>query len=430
MESEACDVAFRRISRDHEEVTVNVRSMTETKGDWQCPLDRVQIGGTPVQQAELRALLRRYADVFAVREEDLGYTDRVKHEVPVTDDVLVTQAYRRIPPNQVKEVREHITRLLKEIIKESSSPYASPVVLVRKTDGSLWLCIYYRKMNSKTQRDAFPLPRIDESLDALCNAQVFSTIDLASGYHQVAMHEKDQYKTAFVTPFGLYEYVRMPFGLYNAPATFQRLMQAVMGDLVFQMVLVYLDDLLVYSSSFEAHLSRLETELCRLREAGLKIFSKVAGPLHDVVNLCTKKGSGSQCDKLFQDSWTSECQQVFEHIKKELTCAPVLGYADFSLPFVLETDAINLGLGAVLYQLQDGRKKVIAYASRRLRGTERNDRNYSSMKLELLALKWAVVEKYRVICWGLGSLFSPTAIRSVTLTLRSWEQWSSGGRHN
>ncbi len=116
MESEACDVAFRRISRDHEEVTVNMRSMTETKGDWQCLLDRVQIGGTPVQQAELRALLRRYADVFAVREEDLGYTDRVKHKVPVTDDVLVTQAYRRIPPNQFKEVREHITRLLKEII--------------------------------------------------------------------------------------------------------------------------------------------------------------------------------------------------------------------------------------------------------------------------------------------------------------------------
>ncbi len=404
MESEACDLAFRRISRDHEEVTVNVRSMTETKGDWQCPLDRVQIGGTPVQQAELRALLRRYADVFAVREEDLGYTDRVKHEVPVTDDVLVTQAYRRIPPNQFKEVREHITRLLKEIIKESSSPYASPVVLVRKTDGSLWLCIYYRKLNSKTQRDAFPLPRIDESLDALCNAQVFSTIDLASGYHQVAMHEKDQYKTAFVTPFGLYEYVRMPFGLYNAPATFQRLMQAVMGDLVFQMVLVYLDDLLVYSSSFEAHLSRLETELCRLREAGFKIFSKVAGPLHDVVNLCTKKGSGSQCDKLFQDSWTSECQQVFEHIKKELTCAPVLGYADFSLPFVLETDAIHLGLGAVLFQLQDGRKKVIAYASRRLRGAECNDRNYSSMKLELLVLKWAEVEKYRG--YLLGSRFT------------------------
>ncbi len=142
MDSGTCDVAFRRISGDHEEVTVSVRSMTETKGDGQCPLDRVQIGGTPVQQAELRALLREYADVFAVCDEDLGYTDRVKHEIPVTDDVPVAQAYRRIPPNQFEEVREHITGLLKKgIIKESSSPYASPVVLVRKTDGSLRLCV-------------------------------------------------------------------------------------------------------------------------------------------------------------------------------------------------------------------------------------------------------------------------------------------------
>ncbi len=102
VESEACDVAFRRISRDHEEGTVNVRSMTETKGDWQCPLDRVQIGGTPVQQSELRALLREYADVFAVRDEDLGYTDRVKHEVPVTDDVPVAQAYRGTLPTSLR----------------------------------------------------------------------------------------------------------------------------------------------------------------------------------------------------------------------------------------------------------------------------------------------------------------------------------------
>lgn len=169
-------------------------------------------------------------------------------------------------------MRDHISGLLKKgVIKESSSSYASPVVLVRKTDGNLRLCLDYRKLNAKTQRDAFPLPRIDESLDALCKAQVFSTIDLASGYHQVAVHEKDRRKTAFVTPFGLYEFVRMPFGLCNAPATFQRLMQAVMGALVFEMVLVYLDDLLVYSSTFESHLARLETVLSRLREAGLKI---------------------------------------------------------------------------------------------------------------------------------------------------------------
>lgn len=378
VEGGTCDVAFRRVAGDHEEVTVRVRSMTETPSEFHCPSDRVQMGGTPEQQVALKALLRQYSDVFAMSDEDPGYTELVKHEIPVKDEIPVTQAYRRIPPNQFEEVRDHISGLLKKgVIKESSSSYASPVVLVRKTDGNLRLCVDYLKLNAKTQRDAFPLPRIDESLDALCKAQVFSTIDLASGYHQVAVHEKDRRKTAFVTPFGLYEFVRMPFGLCNAPATFQRLMQAVMGALVFEMVLVYLDDLLVYSSTFESHLARLETVLSRLREAGLKIkvekcsflqsevrflghlvssqgvgpdpdkvsavqqwpvprsgkelrsflgfcsyyrrfiagFSKVAGPLHDVVNVCAAQRRGPQCEKLFQGAWTSKCQQAFEHLK-------------------------------------------------------------------------------------------------------------------
>ena len=126
-------------------------------------------------------------------------------------------------------------------------------------------------MKSKTRRDALPLPRIDESLDALSGAELFSTIDLASGYHQVAVRESDRDKTAFTTPFGLYEYLRMPFGLCNAPATFQRLMQATMNDLVFQILLIYLDDLLVFSPTFQDHLLRLETVLQRLRETGLKV---------------------------------------------------------------------------------------------------------------------------------------------------------------
>ncbi|KAK3544562.1 hypothetical protein QTP86_016933, partial [Hemibagrus guttatus] len=311
IERSSCEVKFQRISVDHEEVTVSQRSMTGVEEDRQSPLEKMQIGGTPEQQMELRALLVKYEDVFAICDEDLGHTDRVKHEIPVINDIPVSQPYRRIPPNQFEE-----------------------------------------------------------------------------------------------------------------------------------MVLVYLDDLLVYSGTFEGYLARLETVLQRLRQAGLKVkvekchflqsevkflghvvsaqgvgtdpdkdfvaitegLLRVAGPLHDVVNTCVRQPSAAQADKFFKLSWTTECQQSFENLKEKLTSAPTLGYADFTLPFVLETDASSLGLGAVLYQQQGKKKTVIAYASRRLRGAEHNDRNYSSMKLELLALKWAVVEKFR--SYLLGSKFT------------------------
>ena len=196
----------------------------------------------------------------------------MKHQIPVTSDVPVTQPYRRIPPSQFEDVRQHIQELAdKGVIRSSSSPYASPIVIVRKKDGSIRLCVDYRKLNAVTRKDAFPLPRIDESLDAIGGASLFSTLDLASGYHQVAMQEDDREKTAFITPFGLWEFTRMPFGLCGAPATFQRLMQFSMNDLVLRILLVYLDDVLVFSSDFEEHLRRLETVFTRLRDIGLKL---------------------------------------------------------------------------------------------------------------------------------------------------------------
>lgn len=225
----------------------------------QSVLDKLDIGGTDDERAALCALLARYSDVFTDDDDDLGFTDKVKHEIKLIDDVPVTQPYRRIPPNQYKEVQEHISKLLKKgIIQESESSYASPVVVVRKSDGSIRLCVDYRKLNLKTRKDAFPLPRIDESFDALKGAKYFSTIDLASGYHQVAVDERDREKTAFTMPFGLFEYLRMPMGVCNGPATFQRLMQATMNDLIFEIMLVYLDDVLVYSPSFQSHLERLD----------------------------------------------------------------------------------------------------------------------------------------------------------------------------
>ena len=208
----------------------------------------VDFEGTTEQREQLQFLLNRHRNVFASDDNDLGYTYRVQHRIPVKDDIPVAQPYRTIPPRHFDEVREHIQGLLaKKIIVESHSPYASPIVIVRKKDGTLRLCVDYRRLNAKTVGYAYPFPRIQESFDALVGAQYFTTLDLASRYHQIAMHPTDQPKTAFVTPFGLYEYTRMPFGLATAPATFQRLIHGVMSDFMYNFALVYLDDILVFS---------------------------------------------------------------------------------------------------------------------------------------------------------------------------------------
>lgn len=168
-----------------------------------------------------------------MHDGDLGCTELISHDIPLVDDVPVRQRYRRIPPSEYEVVKGHINQLLSaQVIRESSSPYASPIVLVRKKDGSLRMCIDYRQLNSKTRKDAFPLPHIEESLDALSGACWFSTLDLASGYNQVPVAEADRAKTAFCTPFGLFEWNRMPFRLCNAPSTFQRLMQHIWGSTV------------------------------------------------------------------------------------------------------------------------------------------------------------------------------------------------------
>lgn len=316
----------------------------------------------------------------------------------------------------------------------------------------------YRKLNQVTKKDAFPLPRIEDSLTSLTQSAWYSTLDLASGYWQVRVEEEDREKTAFTTPFGLFEWDRMPFGLCNAPATFQRLMQRCLGGQLMESTLVYLDDVIVYSPDFESHLQHLEKVFQAMEKYGLKLqpdkchllrrevkflghcvssagvavdpekvsavrewkapktvrqvrsflgfvgyyrrfikdFSKIARPLnHLLAGMGRPRGRGSP-----SIAWDSECETAFRRLKQELLQAPILAYADFNQPFVLYTDASNLGLGAVLAQRQEGVERVIAYASRSLHPAEKNDANYSSFKLELLALKWALSEKFKNYLWG------------------------------
>lgn len=239
---------------------------------------------TEEQVSQAKALFTKYSDIFARGDGDLGCTSLITHEIPLLDEVPVRQPYRRIPPSQYETVKAHIQQLLdSQVIRESSSPYSSPIVLVTKKDGSLRLCVDYRQLNAKTRRDAYPLPRIEESLDALSGAKWFSTLDLASGYNQVPVAEGDKAKTAFCTPFGLFEFNRMPFGLCNAPGTFQRLMERMFGDCRYQSVLLYLDDVIIFSATVKQHLERLGEVFSRLQTQGLKVkLSKCSFFQHQV----------------------------------------------------------------------------------------------------------------------------------------------------
>ena len=209
-------------------------------------------------QSEAKEMLKRNARVFSKTDMDMGRTNLVKHHIKLTDPVPFKESYRRIPPQMYDEVKAHIQEMLDlGAIRPSNSPWASAIVLVRKKDGRLRFCIDLRRLNNRTVKDAYSLPKIESILDSLIGAQIFSTLDLKAGYWQVEMAEECKAYTAFTCgPLGFYECDTMPFGATNAPATFQRLMHDCLGDLNLNWCIVYLDDIIIFSDTKEEHLKR------------------------------------------------------------------------------------------------------------------------------------------------------------------------------
>ena len=205
----------------------------------------------------MNATIEHYHHIFAVEDLELGHTNLVKHEIKLTNYVPFKERYRRIPPHQYEEVRKHLDEMLRiGAIRKSNSPWASAVVLVRKKDGALRFCIDLRKLNERTVKDVYSLPRIEDSLDVLNGSCIFTSIDLKSGYWQVELDEKSIPLTAFtVGPLGFYECVRMPFGLTNTPATFQRLMESCLSNLHLNWCIIYLDDVIIFSKTPEEHIA-------------------------------------------------------------------------------------------------------------------------------------------------------------------------------
>ncbi|MCG8047963.1 MAG: RNase H-like domain-containing protein, partial [Candidatus Thiodiazotropha endolucinida] len=396
--------------------------------------ERATVGMVKKEKKEVMKLLSKYSHIFSETDSDLGRSGIIKHQIPTGEARPIKQPMRRIPVHLRDEVDQQIDTMLNEnIIKPSTSPWASGIVIVKKKDGTSRFCVDYRQLNDVTIKDAYPLPRIDESLDQLAGSKWFSCLDLSSGFWQVEMDENDKQKTAFTTRRGLFEFNVMPFGLSCAPATFERLMEVVLAGLHWKICLIYLDDIIVIGKTFEDMINNLECVFKRFEESGLKLkprkcqlFKREVEFLGHVVNesgvgtdpkkieciekwptptsvtevrsflgLCSyyrrfiadysKIAKPLHCltEKSRKFEWTMECENAFSTLKQMLITAPMLSHPDFSLPFILDTDASDFAIGAVLSQNINGTEKVVAYASRTL---SKSERSYCVTRKEMLAL--------------------------------------------
>lgn len=441
-------------------------SPSNTRREFSPPLlEQVEISTDNISTIELQQgkdLISSFQDIFSSDDYDIGHTNMVQHRIELEDEYPFKQRYRHIPPAMYEDVKSHLHQMLRTgIIRKSHSPYASNVVLVKKKNGSLRICVDYRQLNMKTKKDAYALPRVEDMLDCMAGNKYFSTIDMKSGYHQVEILEEHKERTAFtVGPLGLFEYNRMPFGLACAPATYQRLMQDCLGDLHMRICCCFIDDVIIFARTYEEHLERLQLVFDKIREANLKLsptkcsffkpkvkyvghvvsekgvetdpekvekvltwptpqspeevrrfigfvgyyrrfvknFSQVAKPLTSIMpSPVSKKGSKKKKREQQPWQWTDKQETAFTTLKELLSSAPILAYPDYTQPFELHTDASGLGLGAVLYQEQEGLPRVIAYASR---GLTKAEQNYPAHKLEFLALKWSVTDKFHDYLYG------------------------------
>lgn len=405
---------------------------TETNWEEYFPLEGLENN----RRREVFDLLDEFRHVFAISKEEIGFSTLTCHGIDTQNHTPVRMPARRIPICYQKVIEDEIEWMLeKGIIRESASPWSAPIVMVKKKNGGHRMCVDYRKLNSVTQRDTFPLPRMDSILDSLNGNTLFSTLDLFSGFWQMPVQESDRKKTSFTTHKGSYEFNRLPFGLCNAPASFQRLMSIILSKLLGENCLCYMDDIIVLGNSFQNHLDNLKLVFQQLSKHNLTLkpskcsllqpevqflghIVSAAGIKVDPAKVEAVKGWPNPTSKtdlkaflglagyyrkfvhkfadiaapLFRLSgdttfrWDDACQSAFDSLKKKLCDTPVLSYPDTGESagrFVLDTDASNIGLGGVLSQEVGGEERVIAYASKTL---SKSERNYCVTRRELLAV--------------------------------------------
>ena len=392
---------------------------------------------TEEQKCILFAFLKKNRDIFTTGLHNLGRTHLQTYQIDTGDALPIKSAFYRQSPDMRREIERQVKEMLEHnIIEPSNSAWHSPVVLVRKPNNEYRFAVDYRKLNKVTKPQSFPLPRLEDMFDAIgeTGAKYFTSADISKAYWQVPLDDDAKEKSAFITHDGIYAWNCMGFGLRNGPATFQSLMSQVLRGINWRYALCYIDDIVIFSPTFEMHLQHLGEVFQRLREAGLKlspskcffaqkkikflghILSKEgiqpdSGKYERVKNLkaptnpsevksvlglfnfykkfikdyskiCAPLFSLLQKDKDF--SWTDACDTAFQTLKTALISAPILAYPNMNRPFVLTCDASRSGLGYILGQVgEDNREHVIAYGGRALRKAEKN---YHVSELECLAL--------------------------------------------
>lgn len=371
----------------------------------------IGVGLKEDQRNKLEELLKSNEHVFKSNGHPTPLTE---HSIETGENAPISVPPYRLSAPRRKILEQEIEEMLKGgIIEPCASPWAAPVVMVPKPDGQFRVCVDYRRLNSITTPDSYPIPRIDDLLHDAKPTPFMSSIDLKSGYWQVGVRETDKDKTAFITPFGIYRFNRMPFGLRNAPATFQRLIDRFRISLNVK-ILGYLDDLILFSASFEQHLEDLQQVFNRFREYNLTDNSKKCRfccesikylghyitpeglkmdperisaildlpPTRNLKHLISFLQTCSWYRRFIMNFsavaepltrltkknaiwlWGSEQQSAYEDLKHRLTSAPILGQADESKPYIIKSDASNYALGAVLVQGEGENEHPVEYASR------------------------------------------------------------------
>ena len=392
-------------------------------------------------------VLSEFADDFAGDTGKLSSTDVVTHSITMSSPGYVKLPPHRVPLAKLPALKEELQRMTEAgIIEPSCSPWSSPLVLATKKDGSLRICVDFRQVNKMTVKDSYPLPRIDDSIDALRGSKWFSSLDLKSGFWQVRMAPEDVEKTAFSSPFGHYQFRTMPFGLVNAPSTFQKLMDLVLAGLHWEICLIYLDDIIIFSTTFDEHVERIRQVLTRLHKANLKLNPlkchlfqsrveclghiiseegvatdpkkveavsnwprpRVVKDVRSFLGTCSYyrrfvRGFAELAAPLYNllhddvpFAWDEDCEKSFNSLKSALISPPILGFPSEDAEFILDTDASGVGIGAVLSQVQNGIERVIAYFSRSMSPAERR---YCVTRRELLAVLCAV-KHFHIYLYG------------------------------